>query len=414
MRVLLTEGSGLTSRQVATHLDRLGHHVEALTSDKLCLTRFTKHVRRLLGAPAYGNDPLLWLERALEAYHSGGFDLLFCTHEQAAVLAHQASRLTDEGVVTAVPSFAAYAKVFDKCAAQETLTELGIPTPRTMVVRSAGELLGCPSYPVFVKQAVGNSSTGVLYVEDADAMVAVVRQFAADGSFDDGVVVQRRVTGPLVMVQAVFADGEMVAFHTNLREAVGAGGSSAIKRSVRMPHIRAQMQKLGAALEWHGALSADVILRDEQPRWIDVNPRLVEPGNAYRAGVDLVAAYVEVARSGGVGAARSAAGAENGVPGRLTHQLLMAVLGAAERGDGRRRVLRELVNGVRRSGPYAGSEEELLPLAGDLRSAVMPVAVSAALLASPRACKWFTGGATSQYALGAAGWRQLRAMPVAG
>ena len=51
MRVLLTEGNGLTSRQVATHLDRLGHHVEVLTPDPLCLARFTKHVRRLHRSP---------------------------------------------------------------------------------------------------------------------------------------------------------------------------------------------------------------------------------------------------------------------------------------------------------------------------------------------------------------------------
>jgi hypothetical protein len=42
MRVILTEGSGLTSRQVAQRLGELGHEVELLSSTKLCLSRFTR------------------------------------------------------------------------------------------------------------------------------------------------------------------------------------------------------------------------------------------------------------------------------------------------------------------------------------------------------------------------------------
>jgi hypothetical protein len=39
MRILLSEGSGLTSRQVAGRLGSLGHEVEILSSSKICLTR---------------------------------------------------------------------------------------------------------------------------------------------------------------------------------------------------------------------------------------------------------------------------------------------------------------------------------------------------------------------------------------
>ena len=58
------------------------------------------------------------------------------------------------------------------------------------------------------------------------------------------------------------------------------------------------MAALGAFLDWHGALSADVILGPDGPRFIDINPRLVEPVNALASGVDLTGALLEVARSG--------------------------------------------------------------------------------------------------------------------
>ena len=65
MRILLTEGAGLTSRQVATRLDHLGHDVSAAVSDPVCLARFTRHVHTLHRVPEFGPAPLrrsgLWL-----------------------------------------------------------------------------------------------------------------------------------------------------------------------------------------------------------------------------------------------------------------------------------------------------------------------------------------------------------------
>jgi predicted ATP-grasp superfamily ATP-dependent carboligase len=41
------------------------------------------------------------------------------------------------------------------------------------------------------------------------------------------------------------------------------------------------LEGLVAALRWTGALSMDVIMTTDGPLVIDVNPRLVEPMNAY-------------------------------------------------------------------------------------------------------------------------------------
>jgi hypothetical protein len=61
MRILLSEGSGLTSRQVAGQLGSLGHEVEILSSSKICLTRFTRHVRAVHDVPRFGLNPFGWL-----------------------------------------------------------------------------------------------------------------------------------------------------------------------------------------------------------------------------------------------------------------------------------------------------------------------------------------------------------------
>jgi len=64
MRILLTVGSGLTARQVATRLSELGHQVEVLSSTPICLARFTRHVTRIHAVPPFGTHPLAWFDAA--------------------------------------------------------------------------------------------------------------------------------------------------------------------------------------------------------------------------------------------------------------------------------------------------------------------------------------------------------------
>ena len=124
------------------------------------------------------------------------------------------------------------------------------------------------------------------------------------------------------------------------------------------------------------------------PLLIDCNPRLVEPMNAYRSGVDLVGLLL-----------RDLAGRDaGGVAGRprracVTHLAMQALLGCASRGGTRRDIVRECRRLCAASGPYAGSSEELTPVRLDWMSAVPLWMTAAFLLASPKsAVKLARGG----------------------
>jgi hypothetical protein len=407
MRILLSDGSGLTARQAAGRLSESGHHVEALAPDWLCLCRFTRHVRRVHRVPAYGTDPLAWLDAALGVYRAGGFDVLLPTQEQVAVLSHSAGRLRAERVRTAVPPWESVRAVQDKVSAAATLLALGIPQPATAFLGSAGELRAWCSFPVFIKRPIGTAGSGVRRVESADQLGTCADEAEAAGVFGaGGVIAQEPAAGPMAMGQAVFAGGELVAAHANLRVREGAAGGASHKRSLDDPGVIVKhLELLGRALHWHGALSADAVLTGAGPLFIDINPRLVEPGNAWYSGVDLVAALLEVAR-GTVPPARP--------PGRggvATHQLLLAVLGAGASGRGRRGLAAEILPALRRRGPYQGSAEELTPLRRDPRAAVPVLLAASAMLARPALWHWFVGGSVGGYALTPAGWKRLLSAP---
>lgn len=340
MRILLTEGAGLTSRQVATQLDGMGHHVAVAVSSPLCLARFTRHVHALVPVPAFGPRPMDWFDHLLAVAKQQEIDVVFPTQEQVAVLSHQLSRLTDAGLATAVPPFPSLLQVQDKVSARSTLERLGISQPRSVVAHDVSGLASWATFPAYVKAPVGTGSTGVVRVVDTAGLVAAFSRFEAEGAVDDGgVLVQEAVTGTFVMAQCVFDAGTLVAFHAVERTEEGANGSASAKSSVAMPRLRRDMAHLGEALRWHGGLSVDAIVTERRPFVVDVDARLVEPANALAAGTDLVATFLAVATG------TSVAPAPPSLVGVRTHQFLMAVLGTAQRSGRRRAVLAEVAGG---------------------------------------------------------------------
>lgn len=136
MRVLLSDGSGLTARQCAHLLACAGHEVGVLAPSPLVLARMTGAVRRWHRTPVFGTDPLAWAEAMLAVLDTGAYDVLLPTQEQVAVLSLLTEQVTGRGVATAVPPFAALRRVQDKLAAEDLLSELGLPRPAATIART--------------------------------------------------------------------------------------------------------------------------------------------------------------------------------------------------------------------------------------------------------------------------------------
>lgn len=400
MRVLLSDGAGLTSRQCATVLSQAGHTVEVLSPDPRCLCRFTRHVRQVHQVPGYGADPFGWLESALAVHARGRFDVLLPTQEQVAVLSAVPQRLREAGVATAVPPFDALARVQDKLSAFATLRELGLPQPAASVLTSRRELAAWQDFPVYLKTPIGTATAGVRRVDSAHDLANLPPSWPAAADHG-GLLAQQPIDGRLAMVQSVFDHGKMVACHANARLHEGARGGASHKRSLDLPAVRDHMALLGTRLSWHGALSADAILSPDGPLFIDINPRLVEPVNALRSGVDLVGALLDIARH------RPTAPQPPGRSGIDTHQLLVAILGAAGRRGKRGDVIAELTAALRRRGNYRNSVEELTPFRRDPRSISLTALAAAATLAHPGTSKWFATSSVTAYALTPEGWHHI-------
>jgi predicted ATP-grasp superfamily ATP-dependent carboligase len=402
-RILLSEGSSLSSREAITALGLAGHRVELLSSDPMCLGRFSRFVTRVHRTPASGADPDGYLVAAIEAVRIGKIDALLPVHEQAYLFAAARKRLPAT-LGIALADFEAFEQVQSKASLAELLTRLNVPQPKTDVVRSADEFAAERAFPFFVKAAFGTASTGVWRVADARQRDALLSQLQQHDAFAEGLLVQAAVTGSLERTQAVFDRGRLVASHIYRQVVEGPGGGDVLKLSVVRPRVREIVERIGQALNWHGALSFDYILQDATgtPFFIDANPRLVEPMNAWLSGVDLPGALLQVSLG------ETAPVQPDGRAGVLTRLGLMGLLDAARR-NRRLDVLKEIALLACSSGRYRGSREELVPLLTDPWCAVPLSVVVTRLLRRPATAARFSETTVAAYSLTSAAIHRLRA-----
>ena len=395
--ILLSEGSSLSARETVTALGLAGHRVEIVSADPHCLARFSRFVKRVHRAPLSGVDPDGYLSAVLDIVRRRRIDVLLPVHEQAYLFA--AARLP-AALGVALADFAAFEEIQGKAAFSTLLTRLDVPQPPTEIVRSASAFGAPRPFPFFVKSDFGTASTGVWRVGDEREQTALQRQLEEQRVFVDGVVVQAAACGPLERVQSVFDRGRLDALHVYRQIAEGPGGGDLLKESVDRPSVRGLVERIGAALAWHGALSFDYILEDGTPRFFDANPRLVEPMNAWLSGVDLAGALLAVS----LGEAPPAQ--TDGRPGVRTQLGLMGLLDAARRG--RLAVLREIGALTAASGRYENTSEELTPFGIDAWSAIPMGMVAAQMLLSPKTSPAISQRTVANYSLNAEAVRRVR------
>jgi glutathione synthase/RimK-type ligase-like ATP-grasp enzyme len=403
-KILLSEGSSLSSREAITALGLAGHRVELVSSDPMCLGRFSRFVRRVHRAPASGADPDGYLAAVIETIKTAEIDVLMPVQEQAYLFAAARKRLPS-GLGIALADFEAFEQVQSKASFADLLTRLNVPQPKTDIVRSVDEFAADRPYPFFVKTAFGTASAGVWRVRDAQQREALLVQLEALNAFAEGLLVQAAVTGSLERTQAVFDHGRLVASHIYRQMVEGPGGGDVLKISVVSAEVRRTVEQIGQALNWHGALSFDYIRDDatKTPYFIDANPRLVEPMNAWLSGVDLPGALLRVSLG------ETPPTQPDGREGVLTRLGLMGLLDAARQRNRRRDILREIGLLASGSGRYRGSREELVPLVTDPGCAIPLSVVVARLLCVPKTAATFSSTAVAAYSLTPAAIHRLRA-----
>jgi predicted ATP-grasp superfamily ATP-dependent carboligase len=405
LRILIPEGSSTSAREAITILGLAGHHVEVCDPSPWCLSRYSRFVKRFHRCPGLRSDPAGFLAFVENLMAAGRFDVLLPTHEQGLLFAKVPDRLNGR-IAVALPSFESYRAALGKASFSRLLARLDLPQPPTRILTSQSEPRGATRFPAVVKTSIGTASRGIHFVHNESELANALHAIDTSGGFDE-VLVQDMIAGVTEKAQSVFCRGRLVGFHAYRQVTPGIGGGEAVKQSVRRPAVRGYLEKLGGALDWHGALSIDTIMPDDggAPLLIDCNPRLVEPFNAWAAGTDLVTLLLRVSLG------ETPAPLPDGRDGVATHLAMQALLGVAARSGSRRAVAAEFWRLLDHGGPYAGSTEELTPLAHDRLGAVPLAMTLALLLASPSSAAKLARGGFGEHLLDVSSIREIEMIP---
>lgn len=374
VRVLLTEGSSLTSREVVTCLGPLGWRLEVLDPNAWCIARASRWVEKVHRGPPAGLDPLGYLQFLEKVVAERHIDVVLPTHEQAWLLAAARPWLSP-GLPLAVANVAAFDRVQSKVQFAILLDDLELPQPRWRLIREEREAMDL-RFPYWLKAAFSTAGQGVRQVTDERSRTEALSELLGDGSAP--VMAQQPAPGQYSQVQGLFDNGRLVAVHTSVQVGTGMGGSAAARLSVEDRGAREDIARLGEALDWHGGLTLDYMCERGTRRYIECNPRTVEPANAAASGVNIPELQVRLTLGEELSSPPRV-----GRPGVRTHGTIALLLGIAARQRSRRAVLAELGRALTRRGCYRGSTEQLTPIIRDPPSLGALAFVVGRLIASP-------------------------------
>ncbi|MGO8870569.1 MAG: carbamoyl-phosphate-synthetase [Acidimicrobiales bacterium] len=395
-RVLLSEGSSLTAREFVSVLGPLGYHLEVVDPRPACLLRWSRWVRKVHPAPPSGADPVGYLAVVDRVLRDRRIDVLLPTHEQAWLFAAARERI-HPAIGLAVAPAGAFGSVQSKIDFARLLDDLGIPQPAWCQVPSASDLPDWP-FPYYLKVPFSTAGRGVRLALDGPEAVA---RFAELSAMAGGtpIMAQQPATGRYAQVQAVARRGDVVAVHTSAQTAVGMGDSAAGRVSVDHGPPRRHVAEICRRLTWHGGITLDYFFAGDSVfdcgavRYLECNPRTVEPANAARSGVDLPGTHIALS----LGRAVAPAGPVRA--GVRTHSTMAVLLGTADRTGSRRRVLADLVGLALHRRAFAGSIERLTPVVHDPPSLVPLMAVTLQLLADPGAAARLSTSTVTAYSV---------------
>jgi len=340
--VLLSESASLTARETLTVLGMRGVRADVLATHALTIGRFSRWRRRSIPSPLPSRDPLGYLAVVRRLMTSGEYEAVLATHEQAWLFAAGRSLLPQDAPI-AVASIEAFDRVAGKVDFATLLDELHVPQPEWWL---AGDRPSTVPYPHWVKASHGTAGRCVRRVANARQECEAIRELSSP---HDSVMGQVPAPGQYGQVQALFDHGRLIAVHTSVQVGYGAGGSAAARLSVNHPEAREHAARIGKHLTWHGGLTIDYLHVDGHPRFIECNPRTVEPGNAARAGVDFPVLTIALSTGAPV--------PDKPIVGRAgvrTRSAMALALGAAERHSSRAAVLRILCDCALSRGDVGG------------------------------------------------------------
>lgn len=301
-RVLIIDQRTSYPLQVCRTLGRRGHEIHAVAEAGAGLLR-SHYCARVFPTPAWYRDPA-YFKRLDAVVQSGWYDVIYVCGE--VVLEQLLPFIAAGGPWTAFPFGAAPSAtmLFDKNAVLERVGAAGVPVPRSIVPSSETEAVAIADelgFPLVVKGEKGAAAQNVRIVGRPGDLLARYREIVLnERGYGGRPALQEFIPGPTYLVGGVFVDGEplRIAAHRKVLMYPAAGGATVKGMSERPARLIDNALAAFRALRFTGLGSLDFLRddRDEDFKFIEINPRPWATIGLSLACTDLLSAYHDLAK----------------------------------------------------------------------------------------------------------------------
>jgi predicted ATP-grasp superfamily ATP-dependent carboligase len=282
-RVLVTDAGRGSAISVIRSLGRAGMEVIAADTTARSAGFRSRFATRTLVYPEPSAAPEQVVELLLGEARAGRVDLIIPVSDDV-LLPLSAARERFAGLCAlAIPAPEALEQVADKAATVALARRLGVPVPRTAVVRTAAEAAAAGpelGWPLVVKpsrsrlvSAEGIERFEVSYAESPEVLRARMERLGGRGE----VLLQEYLAGEGHGVELLLSEGEpLLAFqHRRLHEVPITGGASALRESVPVdPVLLGHATRLMRELRWTGLAMVEFRVGADGPTLMEINGRI--------------------------------------------------------------------------------------------------------------------------------------------
>lgn len=281
-RILVTDAETRAALAAVRSLGRAGHEIHTTSARPGGLASASRFVRVEHVLPDAEHDPDAWAAALESLCRALRFDRILPITELSLGALYAAG--LDARLPCLAPSAASYAAATDKHGILEIARQVGIRTPKSVLVEHPDSMTTLPAgfaYPAILKArrsrfraGAGWGSGPVVLVRSEEDLAHAVR----DPGFAQGLLVQEFLPGHGEGLFLLARGGECLAAfaHRRLREKPPSGGVSVLREAVEPdPRLLAASQALIARLGLDGVAMVEFRCPPgEEPALMEINPRL--------------------------------------------------------------------------------------------------------------------------------------------
>jgi CelD/BcsL family acetyltransferase involved in cellulose biosynthesis/predicted ATP-grasp superfamily ATP-dependent carboligase len=283
VRVLVLDGHNRAALAIVRSLGRTGHEVLVADLQRPSLAHWSRYCSAAITYP----DPIVesdaFIDNLAAVTRDRQIQVILPVSDVTTFLVTRHRDRFDGSCIVPFAAAELIARAADKVDIVQTAERIGVPVPRSIVVRNSGEVpVADLQFPLVIKPwrsrimtADGWRSTSVSYASSRDGLMRDVESRAA---YEFPVMLQERIVGPGTGVFALYHNGRAVTLfsHRRIRERPPWGGVSVLAESVEMcPMARAHATRLLDEIGWHGVAMVEFKRdhRDNVPKLIEINGR---------------------------------------------------------------------------------------------------------------------------------------------